>query len=148
MTTPYVTDEEAQDYFDGRMDTESWDSADTSARLKARTSATRMINQLNFIGEKADEDQENAFPRDDDITVPTDIQYACCELTLSLLDGIRPEKEIEALLVNRTSIGNVSTSYDRENTPIWILAGIPNTTAWAYLKPYLRDWTSLELQRG
>lgn len=147
-TTPYATVSEAQNYFDEVLNTESWDAADTATRNKALKTATRLINTLNYIGSKADAAQENAFPRNDDTTVPTDIVNACCEITLSLLDGVKPGEEIEALMVDKIRIGETTTEYNRENIPIWILAGIPNSTAWAYLKPYLRDWTSVELHRG
>lgn len=146
-TTQYLTIAEAQVFYDEMLDTEAWDSASDTDKNKALKMATRSINSLNFIGDKTSTSQANAFPRDDEDT-PDDIYWACVEIALAFLDGVDTGEEIESLLVDRITLGNVSTSYNRERTPIWILAGIPNSKAWAHLKPYLRDWNKLEIQRG
>lgn len=59
----YVSLPEAEQYFYGRLNSSSWTSAEQKDKIAALSMATMDINQLNFIGQKADPSQSLAFPR-------------------------------------------------------------------------------------
>ena len=143
----YITEADAQTYFNGKLNTEAWDDASSADRVKALTMATEAIDRLNFRGTKTDDAQALQFPRDDDTIVPTDIQYACAELALRLLDGVDPELEFENLRMVAQGYSNVRSTYDSGQTARHIIAGIPSITAWRYILPYLRDHVSVSLSR-
>ena len=147
MTTPYIEVEDAQDYFDERLRSEAWDDATAEDQAKALKQATRMIDRLNFEGDKADEAQENQFPRGNDTEVPLDIQYATCELAFALLDDVDASMEIANLSNTKQGIGDARVERDTSYVHEHIRAGIPSLEAWTYLKPYLRDGRSIILER-
>lgn len=148
VLTAYITEIDAQTYFDGRLNTEPWDSATSGDRDKALSMATQLIDRLNFLGEKTDDSQALQFPRDADVAIPDDIQYACCECALALLDGVDMEIETENLGMVSQGYSNVRSTYDRSRPPEHILAGIPSSMAWRFLKPYIRDIHSVGLNRA
>jgi len=145
--TPYIERADATTYFSERFNSGSWTSADDDDQTAALKTATRYIDRLRFTGAKTVATQELQFPRDDDTTVPTDIQYACCEIAYALLDGIEPELEYENLNMVSQGYGNVRSTYDRTDKPLHILAGIPSIVAWRYLLPYMPDLRSISLDR-
>ncbi len=145
---PCYTDiTEAGVYFAGRIITDAWDNANDLKKQKALITATRAIERLNFYGDKTDPAQDLEFPRNQETDIPQDIIYACCEIAYALLDGVETEKEFEALFLNSTGYGSLRTSYDRTSSPEHIIAGIPSVIAWRYLRPYLREYTSIVLNR-
>lgn len=148
VLTAYITEIDAQTYFDGRLNTDPWDSATSGDRDKALAMATSLIDRLNFLGEKTDENQALQFPRDADTDIPDDIKFACCECALALLDGVDPEMEYENLSMVSQGYSNVRSTYDRSRPAEHILAGIPSVIAWRYLKPYIRDAQSVDLERA
>jgi len=167
MASMYGSLVEATAYFLTRLHSDAWDNATSSDQTKALYTATRIIDRLNYKGykhtvyvvlEAADEydDVELAdrriaeiaqpleFPRDADTVVPEDIETACFEIALSLLDGVDPDIELENLGTTGQSYAGVRTSYNREQQPIeHLLHGIPNAMAWRILKPFLRDGREL-----
>ncbi len=143
----YISIVDAQTYFDAHLNTEAWDNADTSDRTAGLTMATEAIDRLNYLGQKTDSAQENQFPRDADTEVPDDIQKACAELALSLLDGVDPELEFEQLNMVSQGYANVRSTYNRDTPPPHVVAGIVSITAWRYIKPYLRDVKSVNMHR-
>jgi len=143
----YLTEAEAQVYFDQRMGTEPWDDADSTHRTKALAHATNIIDRLNYSGQKAVATQENQFPRCTDTVVPKDIKNATSEIALALLDGVSPEIEYENLFMTSQAYGSLRSTFDRSVQAPHLLAGIPSFTAWTYLRPYLRDPLELELHR-
>jgi len=166
----YGTLAKAETYFDTRLDTESWDEATNINKIKALTMATRAIDRLNFIGEKVDNDQELEFPRnfndaeneainyfeyggyityseDYDMNVmPEDIENACYEIALALLNGKDAELEFESANLTITQMGPIQGNFDT-NTPEYILSGIVSYYAWQFLKPYLRDSRTMKVFR-
>jgi hypothetical protein len=143
----YCTVDEAQSYFDGRLNTDAWDDATSTNKEKSLINATRLIDRLNFKGTKTSDSQDLQFPRDEDTTVPDDIKYACSELALALLDGVDPELEFENLRMVSQGYANVRSTYDSLIPAEHINAGIPSVAAWRYLKPYLRDAQAVDLSR-
>jgi hypothetical protein len=135
------------DYFSRRLWTSAWDLANTEDRQKALYHAEEIIDGLNFVGDKADEEQEHQFPRGDDTEIPTPIKRATCLLALALLDGAEPNKDFENLFKNSVSFGGVRTTY--ESTPVagHLASGVPSYEAWRLLFPFLRDPAAINLRR-
>ena len=136
-TTPLVDTNDAQIYFDERLNTGAWDGATSAQKTIALQSATRAINKLKFKGKRAISTQPNAFPRDDDTVVPLPVQQACCELAYQLLDGVDPGYEIENIAATADGYSSVRTSFIRDFAQPHIMAGIPSTEAWQLLLPYM-----------
>lgn len=166
--TYYGTIAEAIDYFANRLHTTAWDNADVTKRPKALLAATRIIDTLNFKGDKhavwsllqtnsavsaedkraADASQALQFPRDDDSDVPEDIRIACYEIAYSLLNNKDPEIELENLRVNTESYGGTKTIYGNDLTYVEHLINmIPSALAWRILRPFLRDENAISLIR-
>ena len=143
----YLTIIEAQTYFNTRLHTQPWDYAIDDEKTKALAMASKIIDRLNYEGEKTDEAQVNQFPRDADIAVPQDIMDATTEIALSLLDGVDPELEFENLAMITQQYGTIKSTYDRSINQEYKMAGVPSMTAWRMLKPYLRDSQGIDLNR-
>ena len=168
MATTYGSLEAANTYFNDRLHSDLWFTESNSDRTKALYKATTIVDSLNYKGRKAavytamlaDEDiteleirvaeasQELEFPRDEDTTVPTQIENATYELAFSLLDGVDPDLELENLAVKSQAYAGVRTTYDRNLQPIeHIVNGVPSATAWRMLRPFLRDTYSILMSR-
>jgi hypothetical protein len=169
MAAFYGTLVNAGDYFLTRLHTSAWDDASVLDRQKALYMATRYIDRLNYKGDKAavynlllanteateaeirvaEASQELEFPRDTDTVTPTDIETACYEITLALLDGVDPDAELENLGISTHSYAGVRTAYNRDQQPIeHLIHGIPSALAWRYLKPFLRDGREYRITRA
>jgi hypothetical protein len=116
-------------------------------KFKALTHATRILERLNYKGAKTDTLQSYQFPRSPDTEIPQDMQDACCELALSLLDGVDPDLEFENLRLTQQSMASAKSTYDRSTVVEHIAAGVPSISAWRLLKPYLEDTNSVNLVR-
>jgi len=174
LYTYYGTVDEANTYFDNRLFSTTWTSANATEREQALIGATQIIDRLNFSGEKAavyailyDSDgdlvdpaptkaeiraaylsQELEFPRGTDTNVPDDIKIACWEVAYALLDGIDPDMEAENLAVIGQTISSVRTTYDRNNVSMEHIAnGVPSAKAWRLLRPFLRDSHLFKMSR-
>jgi hypothetical protein len=143
----YASIAEGNTYFTERFNSDAWEDATDANKAKALITATRLIDRLNFMGEKTSSSQTLQFPRNDDSTIPTDIKYATLELAHALLDGVDPELEFENLSMVAQTYSNARATYDRSSKPEHVLSGIPSIKAWYYLKPYLRDPFSFDLSR-
>jgi hypothetical protein len=145
--TPYVNNSEADLYFESRYDSTLWDSVSEDDKTKLANNATRLLNALNWAGDKHDEDQDNEFPRGDDTTVPTDIKNACCEIMYALLDGRSPEYERELIGDNSLATSGVRRAIDPGIVDVARLHNIPSSVAWNMIRPYLRDGSAITLVR-
>lgn len=143
----YVTEAEMTTYMATKFQHVAYDAANTDQRTRAMAEATRIIDQLNFAGEKYDEDQANEFPRGDDTTVPTPIKEATYEIAYALLDGYDPELEQEALGQVQAFFEQVRSKRDPTHVPEHVANGVPTATAWRLLKPFLRDPHNIRLFR-
>ena len=65
----YGTISDGDTYFATKLRATAWTGATDADQEKALNMATRAIDQLNFKGDKYDEDQALEFPRDEDETV-------------------------------------------------------------------------------
>lgn len=164
----YITEEEVENYLGGSMKASVWFAAPPAEKQAAIIEATRIINRLNFKGVPAAiyhaqidgtpqselrvlaDQQDLAFPRNEDTHIPRDIKAACCEIAFAILDGYNPENEMRALATVSESIGPLSlrATYDRTQALEWVLAGVPSPTAWQLLRPYLRDPRAVSVSRG
>lgn len=145
--TPYVDVEEAQTFFDGRLNTYAWDAASDPDKLKGLKEASSRIDRLQFQGCKLLESQEREFPRDFQTQVPEDIKQACCLIAISLLDGVDIEIENKNLSVITQSFQGSRTTYEPSVRRDHFRHGIPSVEAWECLKPYLADGQELEIRR-
>lgn len=143
----YATATEGDEYFTDRLNSDAWDDASDADKAKALITATKIMDRLNYKGDKTSDDQTLQFPRDTDTLIPQDIKDACCEVALALLDGVDPEMEFDNLNMVSQNYANVRSTYDRSVPGEHIVAGIPSVSAWRYLKPYLRDGGSVNLSR-
>jgi len=143
----YITIAEAQDFMNSRLDAEPWDDSTVTNQSKALVMATRAIDTLNYEGDMYDDDQTLQFPRGTDTTVPQDIKDACAEEALALLDGKNPDLEFENLGMVSQGYSSARATYDRTRLPEHLVAGIASSTAWRYLKPYIRDANTIDLSR-
>ncbi len=129
-TNSYATVEEADAYFADRLDVAAWSAADLSQKAKALVTATRMLDELNWLGVAISDSQTLAFPRQGfyfeprlgmevelDETVPSRILYGLFELAYHLLnnDGLLDNTGA----VKDLSIGNIrlSTIYNAPKIP-------------------------------
>lgn len=152
MTTEtYANVATAQAYLDNRLSsfTQPWDLSTDADRLAALCTATEMIDRLNFLGCRTDEDtpQTLQFPRDGDTATPEEIIRATTLCAVTLLDGFDVEIELENLNMLSQGYANVRSSFDRSVKSPHIVNGIPNAEAWRYLTPFMRNPNELEVNR-
>ena len=171
MSNPYpsyATIQEAETYFNCKLHEQAWSVSNPAQREPALIEASRIIDSLNYKGVKnavyvlleadpdaCDEDiraaeasQELEFPRGADTVVPERILFACFEIAYALLDGVDPQYELENMSMNDHGIGSVRASFNRSQEPLeHFMNGVPSSTAWKYLKPFLRDDRSRRLTR-
>lgn len=144
---PYLEVDEAQTYFDGRLNADAWDCVSNADRHKALVQSTRSIDRLNFFGSKTESDQELEFPRNGSEDIPTAIKVAVCENALALLDGIDIEVELRLLNSSSQSYTGIRETYDRSFVAEHLRAGIASGVAWTYIYPYLADPHQLKFSR-
>lgn len=145
--TAYISNADADVYFESRYDSGLWDATSEANKTKLLATATRLIDRLNFAGDKHDEDQELEFPRDDDTEIPSDIKYACCEIAYAILSGRDPE--YEAMLLAQTTASNEGGRLVNDPNIVNVaqVHSIPSQLAWNFLRPYLRDGSIITLSR-
>jgi hypothetical protein len=168
LYTTYVTIQEAQAFFECKLHEVAWSSSTAKERVPALIEATRIIDSLSFKGVKSvvyltlqnnpdatvqelqdvAATQDLEFPRGADTSIPERIQWACCEIAYALLDGVDPEFELENMSMNDHGIGSVRASFNRNQNPLeHFMNGVPSSTAWKYLRPFLRDDKRVRLTR-
>ena len=143
----YGTLTAAEFYFDNRLKSDKWTSSTVGDQQKALIQATRAIEKLNYENSKNAVDQNLQFPRGDDTTVPIEIEYACYEIAIKLLEGYEPEIEAETLGILSETYSGVRSTYDNTFVNDHIRAGIPSIEAWMYLKPFLFDPLEITISR-
>ncbi len=158
--TYYGSVVEADLYFSQKLNTALWVNSLQPDKVKALKMATDAIDRLNYAGDKLDPAQLLQFPRRNDYVnsdstitstldanVPQDILSATYIIAYKFLDGWDADLEIDNLSTIQHKMNSSLSSYDRSRIPDYIRAGIPSASAWAYLRPYLRDPLTLTLSR-
>ena len=108
----YIDIAGADEYFAGRLHTESWGQADDSTKEKALRQATKAIDRQQLRGRKVNSGQALAFPRYPDTEVPEAVKEACCEEALALLErGNNQRRKLQQEGVQSFSLGNMSETY-------------------------------------
>lgn len=145
-TNTYVSAEDADAYFDTRLNSETWTEATDENKTKALIMAARIMNEFRYIGRKLASDQKLAFPRisiNAELTdaqlilysqlteVPDDVKYAQCEQAIYLLEGEDQNRQLMSSGV--TSYGAGGASFSLYNDGYVELS----PKARHYLRPYL-----------
>lgn len=137
----------ADRYFSEQLYGQPWEVQTLTNKQKALMTATRAIDNLRFAGRKTEESQVLEFPRNDDTTVPTEVQRATFEEALALLNGVQSNTEYDGLFVSSRGFGKVRTDYDFRSAPEHVVAGIASRAAWLLLQPFLAPARSINLRR-
>ena len=150
--TPYADETYGTAYFAERLGAEKWDNANSATRTKALKEATRIIDLVPLVGTKYDEAQAREFPRnvDDGGEVPTEVQDACCEVALALLQGKTFDKLSTSMGVASEGSGDASVSYTGERGDMALVDesfGLPSHTAASLIAPWIADTREIDLTR-
>jgi hypothetical protein len=149
LSYSYINLAEADAYlYREKLDLAPWETASQHERETALRAATSAIERLPFRGAKASTSQTYQFPRGDDDDIPEDIRRACAELAFAFLDGVDPEFEYDNLIVTSKKLGPVSTTSTPNVSREHIVAGIVSATAWRLLRPYVRSFGSMRVERA
>lgn len=144
----YGSLEAADIYFANKLRTLVWRKASKTDRIAALREATRLIDNLDFKGEKTDDDQLHEFPRDGSNT-PKNIELACYEIAIKLIAGVDPDQQANDMVVTGRTFASVKITYDRQKVvQEYMQARIPSAVAWDMLKPYLKDPKEFTLSRA
>lgn len=142
-TNSYVSESEADSYFDDRLYVQAWTDATPAQRESALIMASRAVDGQNYAGSVTNDSQAMAWPRQgvydrerraiDSAVVPQAVKDAQCEVALALLT----EDPAEARDPNTASVkaGAVEMSFYRSHTSQTALRG----SALALVKPFLID---------
>ena len=144
--TQYATIAQGNAHMLLRLNTSAWDDATDTDKDKALNQSTSAMDMLNYRGIKNSVGQANQFPRGDDTTIPSDIVSACIENSLSLLDGIDPDLELDSARIKEATFGGQKTVY-RDGIPEYVLAGLASPIAWRFIKPWMRDPQQIRIER-
>ena len=150
---------EANNYFEQRLHTFSWDNASAEDRIRSNNQAFEGSNRFNYVGQKfpvqtaltadvdateatlqaADLTQVGEFPRGTSSVVPDAVIWAQYLWAYALLDGRVPEEDFEQLAVTSQAYGGVRQAYNRQISMDHIALLIPSAQAFNYLRPWFRD---------
>ena len=148
-TVPYIDIPEANQYFAERLKTTEWDSASAGDQTAALKTATRMLNDLHYIGQKTDEEQDNEWPRDAN-PIPFQIKQATAEVALALLKGFDIDTlEQQSMGKTSESTGDASVSYGADGLRALTKRnlGLPSPSAARLIRPFIVDRKEFRLDR-
>lgn len=143
----YGSVEDADNYFYAHPKYYLWSEEVRENKWRFLVGATRIVERLNFVGNKADSDQDLQFPREDSTDIPIAIIQATYEIALKFVEGFDPDTEARNLSVKLQGYAGSRTDYNRDFVPDYVRAGVPSQAAWHLLLPYLRDPNSILLSR-
>lgn len=158
---PYATVEQADEYFNARINSAEWAEFADDEKPKLLLAASDHIDfSYRFKGSKTDPLQMRKFPRTgisgyDPGKVPLEVIYACCELALiagqnSAEGGNGLDVDIKEMAEKRVKVDVIEVEYDAE-----LLAKYGNSfgtglnkTVDNLLYPFLWNGTSIPMLRG
>ncbi len=148
---PYADEAYGDAYFAQRLGAEKWTAATTDKSV-ALAEATRLIDLVPLVGVKYDDTQEREFPRDVDEggEVPAEVQDACCEVALALIQGKTLDQLSASIGVDAESTGDASISYTGERGDMALVDesyGLPSPTAASLMAPWIADRSEIDLTR-
>lgn len=116
--TPYADSTYADAYIQANaLAHAEWDALDASGKTVLLRMGTVMIDGMQFVGYKTDEDQARQFPRGGDADVPESVKQANCEIALNLSKGVTLEALSEEAGRTSESIGSASVSFSEGSGP-------------------------------
>jgi hypothetical protein len=105
-----ITLEYAQIYFEERFDSAKWLELDDTEKEKLLITASKKISGFEFVGEKENNSQPLAFPRD--FNMPQDIKNAVCEEAYAILEySQNSHAQNQDANITSISLGAGSVSY-------------------------------------
>jgi hypothetical protein len=144
---PYVTNSDADIYFETRYKTELWNTQTEDNKTRLLCDATRLIDALNYCGDKHNVNQQLEFPRGADVAIPQIIKDACCDIAFAILNGRDIEYDNELISLHISASDNGRLVVDPKEVSIAKIHNIPSIIAWYKLRPYLRDGSAITLVR-
>ena len=120
---PYATVEQADAYFNARINSAEWDEFTAEEKPKLLLAASDYIDfSYNFKGSKTDALQMREFPRTgiqgvDPSKIPDRVIYACCELALmagknSAEGGSGLDVDVKEMAETRVKVDVIEVEYD------------------------------------
>jgi len=108
----YVNLTEANEYFSDRLHADAWAEVADADKEKALAMAAKAIDRQPLKGRKTDTAQTLAFPRYPDTEIPKEVQEACCEEVLAILEsGNSQRRKLQKEGVQSFSLGNMSETF-------------------------------------
>ena len=148
-TVPYLDVPEADQFFAERLKSDGWDNASAADKTASLKMATRLLNDLHYIGQKTDEEQDNEWPRDAN-PIPFQIKQATAEVALALLNGFDPDTlEQQSQGKTSESTGDASVSYGADGLRALTKRnlGLPSPSAARLIRPFIIDRREFRLDR-
>jgi hypothetical protein len=115
----YISTEDAQTYFDGRLYSTTWTAASPEDKERALRAATSLIDQCDFKGNRTSSAQPLKWPRryvadDEGRMLPSDlipdpVKHAVCELAIYLLAN-DPAQQSASTVTHRV-VGDLEVTY-------------------------------------
>lgn len=147
----YAIREDADTYFANNVFADAWKNATVDRKDTSLAHATKIIDRLRFKGNPTTT-QDHSWPRilwrNGPSVTPQEIADACCEIALSLLKGVDPEKEFLNMQIKSQQYGTLRTDKDTTMCFDCFAAGVPSMAAWQLLLPYLANQRELRLQHS
>lgn len=137
--THYGTIDEANAFFAARLHNWDWTNADADTRIRALTESTELIDQFDFLDQKAEASQELSFPRTGQTEAPIQIKRACFLIAQDMIGGRDPSADFENLSLKTEVFAGLRAEHARDGNPQEHLNNlIPNVQAWNLIRPWLR----------
>lgn len=151
-TIAYADETFANKYFGESTgpNAETWaDAANQAKKTPALKQATRIMDDLHYIGRKAKEDQISEFPRGNDEEIPYEVAEACCEVAVALLSGKTLEEIEGSDGIASESVGDASTSYseDGQRETLNKNGQLPSAQAFRLLRPWIVNPRDIHFDR-
>lgn len=120
----YMTIADADKYFLNRVNTAAWTGATDGLKLQALITATNKIDANYIKGRKTSPTQVLEFPRYPDTLVPRQIQIACCEEAIAIIEAYNAtlagasgnRLTLQQAGVKEFRLGDLSEVYDLNRT--------------------------------
>jgi hypothetical protein len=127
MERSYVTLDEAEEYFSGRLNADAWNEANTLDKEKSLITASGVMDTFQYSGVAVSDSQPRAFPRTGsyyssrlgkDVIYPVEgapleIKNATCEMSLHLFnneDLLNETSSVDELVVGKIELKGLKDS--------------------------------------